>query len=1638
MGLQVFKIYDYDHVAETEQYEKVLKVLHERYDGTTDDAILIANYNIGGVELDALLITNYAIQILEFKNWGGTIIARENGPWLSGDRTIAGGASNKSPYGQMRTNRSRTKAELNRFLKRNDLNHILGVIIFSQDAAIYDNEISENVKKWLKICDNRSLSKTLFGDEKTPFFTKEEMHNMPELLNITEFAILRNPSDPTQELLPPPAYKEETALSMYSDLHEAYNADYIRTTYKEYYSILKLAVEQKTSFNTLQLNGLFAKINFLGTEYKVNPHIFKQINNTRDRLRKSKDFADDELNKHKAEDLEAICKFIGAVYNETIPQNIVKLFPDATEILEKQKHKAVAAYYRILVSDWNDTMIYGKCEELGTEDIQICYADNDDLYYNWKDLREYLFKDCQLNIVRPSFKDNIYYPELIIFEPDFLVDITTVAGCFEEYAHHPQVQLLNKIKPYETTGAIMLGNLAGQLLDEEIHSNQEENSYKESYETYIRANAFNALTTDIDNLIKDGEVQKKNIHLALVDGLQKEINTYKRDNVMLEPSFFSEMLGLQGRMDFLQLDYKVLLEQKSGKSEFVPGADPADPPKQKEPHYVQMLLYRAILHYNYAMDNRDIQSFLLYSKYSNGLIGLGPAPELLFEAMQIRNGLAWYENMYCKDGMQILDLIAPKPELLKRREVNEKFWNEWKLPEIKKVTAPILRASELEKAYFYRFMSFLENEHMLAKVGDRGKDNTGFAAKWHDTLAEKKDAGSIYDCLTLSIPDEYRNGAIKSVELSFPEDMKADTSNFRKGDIVVAYPYNGDSEPDIRKTMVFRGTILDIKIDKLIIELRSPQSDKRVFNYHKGKMWAVEHDFFESSFSSLYRGMFSLLTSTQERKDLLLFQREPEVDSTKQLIGDYGSFNDLSLKVKQAKDFFLIIGPPGTGKTSYGMLNTVKEELAELEKTHSRDGVMIMSYTNRAVDEICSKLVEEGIDFIRLGHYHSCDEVYHKYLLDSKLKGISDLDEMKNVITSAKVVVGTTTSINGHLAIFKIKKFSLAVIDEASQILEPHLIGILCAKHEDEAAIKKFVMIGDHKQLPAVVQQSPNTSRVLDPDLNEILLKDCRLSLFERLLKKHRRNTAITYMLTKQGRMHHDIAIFPNYCFYQGKLQEVPLRHQNIELNPQPVFGDNGIDNLLATRRIAFVAATAPKDNLSDKVNLTEAKMIAATVVRIYLREKENFDVNKTVGVIVPYRNQIATIRNLIDEYGIPVLHDITIDTVERYQGSQREYILYGFTISKLYQLNFMTSNVFEEDGYIIDRKLNVAMTRARQHLVLFGDPMLLSEDITFYKLIEFARSKHGYFEIDPDNYVSGDFEVPEYEKKDLDLSDATFTVSTAFNDAFNKFVMKPVKEGSPNWPDEVFGNDMNTNLNIIQYGRINFTDQQSLFEDQQISAERQVLLYCYYIMRQHYCSAINLYSSYKEWIESRIKAVNGRVQVIDFGCGPGTCGLAFGETFSEYGDKMLYTGVDVSAEMKNMANRMMSDVLKDGMRFKFVELFKQLDHTYWNAISETPSLVIFNFSYFFSNVSPKFTEDLAKRIVKIMEDHPLNKYVVICQQSDTDANINSFKVFSSIVFRSILGKHFTTYKSDKSDFSYTLNNKERTLQFCYDVLEKS
>ena len=157
----------------------------------------------------------------------------------------------------------------------------------------------------------------------------------------------------------------------------------------------------------------------------------------------------------------------------------------------------------------------------------------------------------------------------------------------------------------------------------------------------------------------------------------------------------------------------------------------------------------------------------------------------------------------------------------------------------------------------------------------------------------------------------------------------------------------------------------------------------------------------------------------------------------------------------------------------------------------------------------------------------------------------------------------------------------------------------------------------------------------------------------------------------------------------------------------------------MENRRLFFPSKNCRQAGVSEKVNTEEARIVAQLLKTIHTLSGTSFDPSKTVGVIVPYRNQIAMIRQEINRLDIPSLIPISIDTVERYQGSQRDIIIYSFTVQSRYQLDFLTSNCFVEDGKVIDRKLNVALIRARKQLIITGNEAILHQNALFKDLID-------------------------------------------------------------------------------------------------------------------------------------------------------------------------------------------------------------------------------------------------------------------------------------------------------------------------------
>lgn len=1329
--------------------------------------------------------------------------------------------------------------------------------------------------------------------------------------------------------------------------------DNLQAKYILLHKVLEQACYELTTGVTLSFANLFSRLDYICKEKKMTPSDRYAIQTMR---RNCNAAMGDRFQADMQEylyDLRALVRFVSLGFEEDIPASILPEIPHSNRPYQGTRLSHIP-YVRASVTSWNDTQIFAATDSETDPFIIINYAkggyDGDLLY-----LKDLLSENLPLNLLDVRVdEENHYIPNLIVIHPDYLIDISSLAACFREYGHHPLNYFMNKIKPRANTAPILMGNLASQFLDDYINEQpQEPVSYPRTIKKFFAASALDFCTCPLPaDFHAQAQAQMMNIRSFVHDVLPHNIRNFNKKNTLLEASFICEKLGLQGRVDMMQKDFQVLIEQKAGKRD--------EYHRHKEDHFIQMMLYQGVLMYNFGQETANMQTFLLYSKYADGLLIEHFAENLFRESIKLRNYIV-HNEMRLGDGAigEIVDSLST--DLLNELQIGGKLWNDYQEPQLQTAINTLKRCTPLERAYFNRFFTFVSKEQILSKTGGSNDASHGFAGNWHIPLHEKLEAGNILTGLT--IQEKQSSGPGKGydlIELHIPAQDEDFLPNFRTGDMVILYAYK--EEPDMRKQILMKGNILELQPDRMTLVLRNGQQNKDIIG-GKEEVFAVEHDFSDTSANNGFRGLYAFLSAQADRKELLLGVRPPAQLEGVKLNGDYGRFNELILKEKQAKDYFLLVGPPGTGKTSCALRFMVEEALSEPDTS-----ILLLSYTNRAVDEICAMLTDSGIadrtPFIRIGNELSCDKRFVPYLLKYSLDDCPKLTDIQQKMARTRIFVGTTTAINNRLNLFTLKHFQLAIIDEASQILEPDLIGILSARHQQHNAIDKFVLVGDYKQLPAIAQQSAEEAAVTDLLLRNIGLEDCRNSLFERLYKSS--PDTCRSILHKQGRMHPAIAEFPNQTFYyREQLESVPLPHQLEEtpyetgLTPQDT-----IDQLLLERRMVFIPAEAP-DHLtcSDKTNPNEARIVATLLDHIYRLTESRFDPNRTVGVIVPYRNQIAMIRKEIARLQLPALQDISIDTVERYQGSQRDIIIYSFTIQNFSQLNFLTANTFQEGNFLIDRKLNVALTRARKQLLLTGNPHILGANITFYKLMEYIRLHNGYLETDALSFCRGDFTLPSY-RKNWEVADGTYSLPAYFKQVFSELITPPAQlEENETYYREA-----------TAYGRSDF---RTLPEEMSPSDFCQVYNYLY--MRKQYAAAQALFTGSGNWLHDLIRKVSGRVVFCDLSCEAGTSGLAFADVCRSLPHlDLTYTGIYPMQEMGETAEAFFRSPAYKHIQASWYPRLSAVPAAFWQAHAVLTELVIFNLSSLFDRIAPREARDLALQINQLVHARPLNHYVLV------------------------------------------------------------
>ena len=1109
--------------------------------------------------------------------------------------------------------------------------------------------------------------------------------------------------------------------------------DELTVGYKQMRDLLERICRAQMQSSSLQMTDLSARISFIAAKTGLSVgeqnrlHTFRLTSNQI--LNRCL-----EPNREKLlRDVKTLAFLVRKLSGENIPDELYRLLPraDATYLVAPPACERVRRM-RVCFQYADEQYLYVTPLDEVSERPYLVRYNIPQINEEFAETCKLLWQHAQMNLLDVAIDEaGILTPSFIVLEPDYLIDISSLAECFRDYGHHPGNYFLSRMQPVENARPLLLGNIANLFLDEWIHAPNEDIDYRTCMQKAFRRYPIElAACPDLRDREKerqffdDCKLHFEHIRETVNDTFHTAGYELDKTDAVLEPSYICEALGLQGRLDYMQRDMSSFIEMKSGKADEYAIRGRVEP---KENNKVQMLLYQAVLQYSMGMDHRKVKAYLLYTRYPL-LYPSRPSWAMVRRVIDLRNRIVADEY-----GIQLHnnpEYTARKLEEINASTLNERglrgrFWETYLRPPIDRFQEKLQRLSAIEKSYFYAVYNFLTKELYTSKSGDVDYEGrTGAASLWLSTLAEKCEAGEIIYNLRIRenhAADEHKAYLLlvrsDFEEKELPEtvadnDIQNVLPNFRQGDAIILYERNCGTD-NVTNKMVFKGNIEHLTDHEISIRLRATQQNPSVLP--ADSLYAIEHDTMDTTFRSMYQGLYAYLSATQERRDLLLAQRPPKFDESLDSLVSQAKddFTRVALKAQAAQDYFLLIGPPGTGKTSCALKKMV-------ETFHADKGVQILllSYTNRAVDEICKSLasIRPAVDFIRVGSELSCDETYRTHLIENELASCNRRSEVYERIRSCRIIVGTVAAISGKPELFRLKHFNVAIIDEATQILEPQLLGILCARGEEGGnAIDKFILIGDHKQLPAVVLQSSEQSAIYEESLMSIGLTNLKDSLFERLYRNcTARQSPLTShpsydMLCRQGRMHPEVALFANRAFYGGRLIPVGLPHQ--------------LEDSDTVCRLAFYPSIPEKTGTSTKINHSEARIVADLVARIYEDCRIDFDEARTLGIITPYRSQIALIKKEIAALGIPALNRIMVDTVERFQGSERDVIIYSCCINSYFQLKFV-SNLTEEDGTLIDRKLNVALTRARKQMFVTGVPKYLKSNPLYESLLNLMEYK--------------------------------------------------------------------------------------------------------------------------------------------------------------------------------------------------------------------------------------------------------------------------------------------------------------------------
>lgn len=922
----------------------------------------------------------------------------------------------------------------------------------------------------------------------------------------------------------------------------------------------------------------------------------------------------------------------------------------------------------------------------------VCYDEFNhleiDCSYKWTEIPKVVSQGTTLNCFGLLKTDEGKFAtcenSLIVIEPDYLYDITDISQCFTKKGTNAYLYFLNKFFPKQTSYYTFLGTIVNLILD--LLLVEKEISFEDAIQKAISKKilSFIVLKQKDPNFEKNlySEVQ---LHFSTLKKVAEIITKYP---FQIEPAFFSADYGINGRMDILLESktvpkWKTIVELKSGTPptnhfNVSISSNQSISTAMWISHYAQTIGYNLLL--DSAIPERKGSSMILYSKDS-----IKPLREaintinLQREFIKTRNWIFLLESQLARGKFQILETLNKYLQ----KENNGYF-------SIKNYIDLLHNSNDEIKTLIQEYIKFTINENILAKIGEfQNYNRSSQSSIWNIAFEDKNELDTTL--VNLKINLEKSNFEKDYLYFDIIDQLSSVTS-LRKGDPVIVYHPMFIQNP--YSFQLLKGAIKDIEPNFVVVTLRNKFSEQEIFNQTDG--WIIEQDYIETTTRSLFYSLFNFLLVDPNKMDIIIGKKGPELLNISNIETKSEIYTDIINMAIRSYPYFLVIGPPGTGKTRIVVRGLLKYYLF-----NTNQKILVCTYTNRAVDEIVEVLKNENCQnfFIRIGNKEASE--YTENMLSHLTEQISKT-ELEHKILNSRVYLGTAYSFLTNPEIFELNKFDLAIIDEASQLLFPHIAGIL-------AQVDKFILIGDEKQLPAVVLQNFNQTETKNPLLKAIGYDNLAISYFEFLLNRIRQNgwTNSIGILDLQSRMHPEVLSPINSFFYEGVIKTNPKRNSNVGVAELISFIQKKL-NLSTNSRIVFIDLPCEKRRKSNKM---QANLIANIINECF--DKYNKIINQhTFGVISPYRIQNAEIYSLINP---EIRKIVTIDTIERFQGSEREIIFLSLPFNRVSEIKMSSSMVKTEKGKTIDRKLNVALTRAKEFLVILGNFDLLSQSI-FYK----------------------------------------------------------------------------------------------------------------------------------------------------------------------------------------------------------------------------------------------------------------------------------------------------------------------------------